>query len=82
MFADVKTVCTALLNDLVERGLDASDGLLVVIDGGKGLRAGAKEVFGNLGLIRRCRVYQRRINRPFGLESSTGFTFFAGLDPA
>lgn len=55
-----KTVCTALLSGLVERGLDASDGILVVIDGGKGLRAGVKQVFGDLGLIQRCRIHKRR----------------------
>jgi hypothetical protein len=34
------TVVTALMADLVERGLDASGGLLVVIDGAKALAAG------------------------------------------
>lgn len=46
-----KAVCTALLSDLVQRGLDASRGIRAVIDGGKGLRAGVKQVFGDLGLI-------------------------------
>lgn len=55
-----KAVCTALLSDLVERGLDASAGILAVIDGGKGLRAAVKQVFGNLGLIQRCRIHKRR----------------------
>jgi putative transposase len=55
-----KAVCTALLSDLVERGLDASDGILTVIDGGKGLRAAVKQVFGDLGLIQRCRIHKRR----------------------
>ena len=31
------TVATALLSDLVERGLDVEQGLLFVIDGGKAL---------------------------------------------
>lgn len=35
-----KTVVTALLADLVDRGLDATGGLLVVVDGAKAL-AGA-----------------------------------------
>lgn len=55
-----KAVCTALLSDLVERGLDFSDGILAVIDGGKGLRAAVKQVFGDLGLIQRCRIHKRR----------------------
>lgn len=55
-----KTVCRELLSSLVERGLDFSGGVLLVIDGGKGLRAAAKEIFGDLGLIQRCRCHKRR----------------------
>ena len=44
----------ALLADLVERGLDASGGLLVVIDGAKALAAAVRSVFGDLALIQRC----------------------------
>jgi len=35
-------VCRDLFSSMVERGLDFSDGILLVIDGGKGLRAAAK----------------------------------------
>jgi len=49
-----KTVVCALLADLVERGLDASGGLLVVIDGAKALAAAVRSVFGDLALIQRC----------------------------
>jgi putative transposase len=55
-----KAVCSTLLSELVGRGLDFSGGILCVIDGGKGLRAAAKEVFGGLGLIQRCRIHKRR----------------------
>jgi putative transposase len=55
-----KTVVTALLADLVERGLDASGGLLVVIDGAKALAAGVRAVFGDLALIQRCQLHKRR----------------------
>lgn len=55
-----KAVCRDLLSGLVDRGLDFSGGILLVIDGGKGLRAAVKEVFGALGLIQRCRVHKRR----------------------
>jgi putative transposase len=41
-----KTVVTHLLADLVGRGLDATDGLLVVIDGAKALSAAVTAVFG------------------------------------
>lgn len=55
-----KAVCSGLLSDLVGRGLDFSAGILCVIDGGKGLRAAVREVFGSLGLVHRCRVHKRR----------------------
>lgn len=55
-----KTVVTALLADLVDRGLDASGGLLVVIDGAKALAAAVKSVFGDLALIQRCQIHKRR----------------------
>ncbi len=41
-----KTVCGDLLSGIVDRGLDFSGGILLVIDGGKGLRSAAKAVFG------------------------------------
>ena len=50
-------LCTGMLTDLVERGVDASAGLLVVIDGGKGLRAAVKDVFGDRVLVQRCRLH-------------------------
>src|SRR5437879_1582824 len=55
-----KAVCAGLLSDLVGRGLDFSGGILAVLDGGKGLRAAVREVFGNLGLVQRCRAQSGR----------------------
>ena len=55
-----KTVVRALLADLVERGLDFDDGLLVVIDGAKALSAAVREVFGDKALIQRCTLHKRR----------------------
>jgi putative transposase len=55
-----KAVVTALLSDLVERGLDAETGLLAVVDGGKALSAGLRAVFGNKVLIQRCQIHKRR----------------------
>ena len=55
-----KALCTGVLTGLVEHGLDASAGLLVVIDGGKGLRAAVKDVFGDQVLVQRCRLHKRR----------------------
>jgi transposase-like protein len=55
-----KTVVTALLSDLVERGLKADAGLLVVIDGAKALDTAVKKVFGKFALIQRCQLHKRR----------------------
>ena len=38
-------VLTPFLRSLVERGLDVSQGLLVIVDGGKGLRAAVRKAF-------------------------------------
>ncbi len=53
-------VCRALLADLIDRGLAFDEGILVVIDGGKGLRKAVRGVFGDLALIHRCIVHKRR----------------------
>jgi transposase-like protein len=55
-----KTVVRHLLADLVGRGLDAEDGLLVVIDGAKALSAAVTSVFGAKAAIQRCTVHKRR----------------------
>jgi putative transposase len=55
-----KTVVTHLLADLVDRGLSAEDGLLVVIDGAKALAAAVRKVFGDHALIQRCTLHKRR----------------------
>lgn len=54
------TVVTALLADLVARGLDASRGLLIVIDGAKALAAAVRKVFGDTALVQRCTLHKRR----------------------
>jgi transposase-like protein len=55
-----KTVVTHLLADLVDRGLDASRGLLVVIDGAKALDRAVRKVFGAHALVQRCTIHKRR----------------------
>jgi len=52
-------VLTPFLRSLVERGLDASQGLLVVLDGGKGLRSAVKKVFRDKALVHRCQWHKR-----------------------
>ncbi len=54
------TVVKALLADIVDRGLDYSGGLLVVIDGAKALASAVKSVFGDLALVQRCQIHKRR----------------------
>lgn len=54
------TVVTHLLADLVDRGLDASGGLLVVLDGAKALAKAVRKVFGTHALIQRCTIRKRR----------------------
>jgi putative transposase len=55
-----KTVVTALLADLVERGLRFEDGLLVVLDGAKALAGAVRKVFGQAALVQRCTLHKRR----------------------
>jgi transposase-like protein len=55
-----KTVVTALLADLVARGLNYDDGLLLVLDGAKALAAGVREVFGDKAAVQRCTLHKRR----------------------
>jgi transposase-like protein len=54
------TVVTHLLADLVDRGLDASRGLLVVLDGAKALAKAVRKVFGTRALVQRCTIHKRR----------------------
>ena len=55
------TVCKALLRSAKERGLDASAGMLFVIDGGKGLAAAIRQLFdGDPFQIARCRQHKER----------------------
>jgi transposase-like protein len=53
-------VCTALLEDLRERGLDTSQPILAVIDGSKALAAAVKRVFGQKVVVQRCQIHKRR----------------------
>lgn len=42
-----------------ERGLDVSQGLLVVLDGGKGLRSAVRKVFRDKAVVGRCQWHKR-----------------------
>ena len=53
-------VVKALLADMVERGLDASEPRLYILDGGKALHKAVKDTFGKKAVIQRCQVHKKR----------------------
>ncbi len=54
------TVASALLSDLVDRGLHVEQGLLFIIDGSKALRKAIREVFGDDVPVQRCVQHKLR----------------------
>jgi transposase-like protein len=52
-------VLTAFLRSLMDRGLDLSEGILVVLDGSKGLRAAVRKAFARRALVHRCNWHKR-----------------------
>lgn len=53
------TVLTQFLETLLDRGLLIDKGILVVIDGAKGVRAAVKRAFGKKTLVQRCQWHKR-----------------------
>ena len=53
-------VVSALLSELVERGLDFSTPRLYVLDGGKALAAAVRKQAGETAFIQRCQVHKKR----------------------
>lgn len=53
------TICKDFLNGLKARGLKLDQEILFVIDGGKGIYKGIKEVMGDQALIARCQWHKR-----------------------
>ncbi len=53
-------VATALLSDLVERGLDVEQGVLCVLDGAKALRKAVRDVLGIDTPVQRCVRHKER----------------------
>lgn len=51
--------CSDFLRELVERGLKYKNGLLVVIDGSKGLRKAVEIVLGDRAVVQRCQWHKR-----------------------
>ncbi len=54
------TVATALLSDLVARGLDTTQGVLCVLDGSKALRKAVRDVLGERAPVQRCHRHEER----------------------
>jgi putative transposase len=54
------TVATALLSDLVDRGLDVEQGVLCVLDGAKALRKAVRDVLGGDTPVQRCVRHKER----------------------
>lgn len=52
-------ICKDFLMEIIERGLKCDKGLLLVIDGAKGLRKAVNEVFGVRGVVQRCQWHKR-----------------------
>jgi transposase-like protein len=53
------TVLSVFLRSLLDRGLDISQGVLVILDGGKGLQAAVRKVFAKRALVQRCMWHKR-----------------------
>lgn len=54
-----KRTCATFVRELIERGFTAPQGLLVVLDGAKGLRAAVRDVFGDDVAVQRCQWHKR-----------------------
>jgi putative transposase len=54
------TVATALLSDLVDRGLRLGEEQLYVLDGAKALRKAVRDVAGQRALVQRCQIHKSR----------------------
>ena len=69
-------VLTPFLRSLIERGLDISEGLLVIIDGSKALSSAVNKAFRNRALVRvfTCRIAFAVVDR-FGLHGSDDIFF-------
>jgi len=52
-------VLKELLGQMLDRGLKIDEGILVVIDGAKGLKAAVRKVFHHKALVQRCQWHKR-----------------------
>lgn len=54
-----RMVCSDFFNDLLKRGLKVDDGVLIVVDGSKGIYRGVKDVLGDRVFVQRCQWHKR-----------------------
>lgn len=54
-----QVVCRQFLNGLRDRGLNLENEILFIVDGGKGLYKGIKDVMGKKAVIQRCQWHKR-----------------------
>ncbi len=54
------TVVQHLLDDLIERGLDTEQPMLIVLDGSKALRKAVNKTFADRSPVQRCQIHKRR----------------------
>ena len=54
------SVVASFLRDMLSRGLDIGQGILVVLDGSPGLRAGVRQAFGDKAVVHRCQWHKRK----------------------
>lgn len=54
-----QVVCRQFLNGLRDRGLNLESEILFILDGGKGLHKGVKDVMGAKAVIQRCQWHKR-----------------------
>ena len=52
-------VLSQFLRSLVDRGLDVSQGVLVILDGAKGLRSAVRKCFKERAVVQRCQWHKR-----------------------
>ena len=62
-------VCLDFINGLKDRGLRMESEILFVVDGGKGLYKGIKEVMGDKAIVQRCQWHKRENVMKYLLES-------------
>lgn len=54
-----QSVCRQFLRSLMDRGLNLESEILFIVDGGKGLYKGIKDIMGSKAVIQRCQWHKR-----------------------